>query len=142
MPQNAQKGEFPQDQRGKIKAIAMRATSYAFGEFGLQSLDGGWLIARIDRAGRVTASHFMRGEGRFVHPRLPAKSAAVDPARNRMGKGKGERSSGPPHQGRTWYCSSRRRVRKPRPALPGRAWRQDPFKCRFVTPGRISNITA
>ena len=39
----------------------------AFGEFGLQALEGGWLSAEAIEAGRITAANFIRGEGRLVN---------------------------------------------------------------------------
>jgi large subunit ribosomal protein L16 len=60
------------------------------GEFGLQTLEGGWLSAEAIEAGRVTASHFMRGEGRLYIRVFPHKSITAIPAETRMGKGKGE----------------------------------------------------
>jgi len=62
----------------------------AFGEFGLQSLDSGWLSAESIEAGRVTASHFTRGEGRLYIRVFPHKSITSIPAETRMGMGKGE----------------------------------------------------
>jgi large subunit ribosomal protein L16 len=61
-----------------------------FGDFGLQSLEGGWLSAECIEAGRVTASHFVRGEGRLYIRVFPHKSVTAIPAETRMGKGKGE----------------------------------------------------
>jgi large subunit ribosomal protein L16 len=61
-----------------------------FGEFGLQALDGGWLSAEAIEAGRITATHFVRGEGRLYIRVFPHKSVTAIPAETRMGKGKGE----------------------------------------------------
>jgi large subunit ribosomal protein L16 len=61
-----------------------------FGDFGLQSLEGGWLSAEAIEAGRVTAAHFIRGEGRLYIRVFPHKSVTAIPAETRMGKGKGE----------------------------------------------------
>jgi large subunit ribosomal protein L16 len=61
-----------------------------FGEFGLQSLEGGWLSAEAIEAGRITATHFVRGEGRLYIRVFPHKSVTAIPAETRMGKGKGE----------------------------------------------------
>jgi len=38
----------------------------------------------------MTASHFMRGEGQVVHPRLPAQVGLTSIARNPHGRAKGE----------------------------------------------------
>ena len=90
MPQMPKRVKFRKTQRGKIKGKAMRGNYVAFGEFGLQSLDAGWLSAESIEAGRVTASHFMRGEGRLYIRVFPHKSVTSIPAETRMGKGKGE----------------------------------------------------
>jgi large subunit ribosomal protein L16 len=82
--------KFRKNQRGKIKGKAQRGNYVAMGEFGLQSLESGWLSAEAIEAGRVTASHFMRGEGRLYIRVFPHKSVTAIPAETRMGKGKGE----------------------------------------------------
>lgn len=90
MPQMPKRVKFRKNQRGKIKGNAMRGNYVALGEFGLQSLESGWLSAEAIEAGRVTASHFMRGEGRLYIRVFPHKSVTAIPAETRMGKGKGE----------------------------------------------------
>ena len=82
--------KFRKSQRGKIKGNATRGNFVAYGDFGLQSLDGGWLSAEAIEAGRVTASHAIRGEGRLYIRVFPHKSVTAIPAETRMGKGKGE----------------------------------------------------
>jgi large subunit ribosomal protein L16 len=61
-----------------------------FGDFGLQSVEGGWLSAEAIEAGRITAAHSVRGEGRLYIRVFPHKSVTAIPAETRMGKGKGE----------------------------------------------------
>ena len=56
----------------------------------MRSLDSGWLSAESIEAGRVTASHYMRGEGRLYIRVFPHKSITSIPAETRMGKGKGQ----------------------------------------------------
>ena len=90
MPQMPKRVKFRKSQRGKVKGNASRGNAVSFGEFGLQSLDGGWLSAEAIEAGRVTASHTMRGEGRLYIRVFPHKSVTAIPAETRMGKGKGE----------------------------------------------------
>jgi len=53
-------------------------------------MESGWLSAEAIEAGRVTASHAMRGEGRLYIRVFPHKSVTAIPAETRMGKGKGE----------------------------------------------------
>ena len=82
--------KFRKTQRGKVKGTAQRGNYVAFGDFGLQSLEGGWLSAEAIEAGRVTAAHSIRGEGRLYIRVFPHKSVTAIPAETRMGKGKGE----------------------------------------------------
>src|SRR6202142_1738989 len=90
MPLMPKRVKFRKSQRGKVKGNATRGNTVSFGEFGLQSLEGGWLSAESIEAGRVTAAHFSRGEGRLYIRVFPHKSVTAIPAETRMGKGKGE----------------------------------------------------
>src|SRR5947208_14553218 len=90
MPLMPKRVKFRKSQRGKVRGKAARGNSVAAGEFGLQSLEGGWLSAEAIEAARVTATHFMRGEGRLDIRVFPHKSVTAIPAETRMGKGKGE----------------------------------------------------
>src|SRR5207302_5482393 len=65
MPLMPKRVKFRKSQRGKVKGNATRGNTVSFGEFGLQSMEGGWLSAEAIEAGRVTAAHFSRGEGRL-----------------------------------------------------------------------------
>jgi large subunit ribosomal protein L16 len=82
--------KFRKTQRGIVRGTAQRGNYVAFGDFGLQSLEGGWLSAEAIEAGRVTAAHSIRGEGRLYIRVFPHKSVTAIPAETRMGKGKGE----------------------------------------------------
>lgn len=90
MPQMPKRVKYRKSQRGKVKGNASRGNKVTFGEFGLQALEGGWLSAEAIEAGRVTATHFVRGEGRLYIRVFPHKSITAIPAETRMGKGKGE----------------------------------------------------
>ena len=82
--------KFRKSQRGTVKGNATRGNRVSFGEWGLQSLEGGWLSAEAIEAGRITATHSVRGEGRLYIRVFPHKSITAIPAETRMGKGKGE----------------------------------------------------
>ncbi len=90
MPLMPKRVKFRKSQRGKIKGNAQRGNIVSYGEFGLQSLEGGWLSAEAIEAGRITATHSVRGEGRLYIRVFPHKSITAIPAETRMGKGKGE----------------------------------------------------
>src|SRR5258707_9670812 len=90
MPLMPKRVKFRKSQRGKVKGNAQRGNKVSYGEFGLQSLEGGWLSAEAIESGRITATHFVRGEGRLFIRVFPHKSITAIPAETRMGKGKGE----------------------------------------------------
>lgn len=77
-------------QRGNARGNATRGNFVVFGDFGLQSLDRGWISAQQIEAGRVAAGHFLRGDGRVYIRIFPDKPISSKPAETRMGKGKGE----------------------------------------------------
>ena len=81
--------KFRKTQRGVIRGNATRGNTVAFGDFGLQALQGGWLKATVLEAGRVAA---VRGapEGRVYIRVFPHKSVTSTPEETRMGTGKGE----------------------------------------------------
>ena len=82
--------KYRKNQRGKVRGDAQRGNFVAYGEYGLQSLESGWLSAEVIEAGRVTAAQYVRGEGRLYIRVFPHKSVSSIPAETRMGKGKGE----------------------------------------------------
>lgn len=77
-------------QRGRIRGIATRGNTLAFGEFGIQSLGKGWVDARQIEAGRVALTHFLGTVGKVWIRIFPHKPITKKPAESRMGKGKGE----------------------------------------------------
>jgi large subunit ribosomal protein L16 len=77
-------------QRGRIKGNATRGNTVAFGDFGLQATEGGWVSAQTIEAGRIAAQQYIRGEGRLYIRIFPHKSVTSIPLETRMGKGKGE----------------------------------------------------
>ncbi len=90
MPLMPKRVKYRKSQRGKVRGNATRGNTVSYGEFGLQSLESGWLTAEAIEAGRVTATHSIRGEGRLYIRVFPHKSVTAIPAETRMGKGKGE----------------------------------------------------
>ena len=90
MPLMPKRVKYRKSQRGKVKGNASRGNRVAFGDFGLQALEPGWLSAQAIEAGRVTVTHAIRGEGRLYIRVFPHKSVTAIPLETRMGKGKGE----------------------------------------------------
>jgi large subunit ribosomal protein L16 len=77
-------------QRGRIRGNATRGNTVAFGDFGLQAMQPGWLSAQTIEAGRVAAAQYLRNEGRLYIRVFPHKPITSIPLETRMGKGKGE----------------------------------------------------
>ena len=82
--------KFRKSQKGRVRGNATRGNYVAFGEFGLQSLESGKISAQTIEAGRVVASHAVKGGGKLFIRIFPHKSVTAIPAETRMGKGKGE----------------------------------------------------
>lgn len=82
--------KFRKTHRGRIKGKATRGNTLAMGEYGLQSLESGWVSAEELEAGRVASSHFLGKAGRLFIRVFPHKSVTAKPIETRMGKGKGE----------------------------------------------------
>ncbi|HTN73783.1 MAG TPA: 50S ribosomal protein L16 [Pirellulaceae bacterium] len=77
-------------QRGRIKGEATRGNRVVFGDYGLQTMMGGWIKATTIEAGRIAAQQYIRGEGRLYVRVFPHKSVTSKPLEVRMGSGKGE----------------------------------------------------
>jgi large subunit ribosomal protein L16 len=82
--------KFRKQQRGMMRGVATRGNYVAFGEFGLQCLDMGWLSARQIEAGRVAAAHFLQREGKVYTRVFPDKPISKKPLETRQGGGKAE----------------------------------------------------
>ena len=90
MPMMPKRVKFRKSQRGKMRGNATRGNTVAFGEYGLMTLEAGWITARQIEAARVAASHFLQREGRLFIRIFPHKPVSGKPLETRMGKGKGE----------------------------------------------------
>lgn len=73
-----------------MKGNACRSNVVAFGEYGLQALEPGWIKGKSIEAGRVAATHFLHREGKVYMRIFPHKPVSSKPLETRMGKGKGE----------------------------------------------------
>src|SRR5438445_8067170 len=76
-------------QKGRRKGTAWRGSGLAFGDFGLQATDRGWLTAREIEAARVALTRHIKRGGRVWTRIFPDKPLTKKPAETRMGKGKG-----------------------------------------------------
>ena len=90
MPLMPKRVVYRKQQRGQVRGVATRCNYVAFGQFGLQCLEAGWLTARQIEAGRVAASHFLQREGKIYLRVFPDKPVSKKPLETRMGTGKAE----------------------------------------------------
>ena len=81
--------KFRKTFKGRTKGIAARGNTVAFGEFGLMSLDPGWVTNRQIEASRVAMTREMKRGGKVWIRIFPDKPITQKPAETRMGKGKG-----------------------------------------------------
>lgn len=82
--------KWRKSQRGKVRGVANKGNTVAFGEYGLQCLGVGWITARQIEAGRVAATHYLHREGKVYVRIFPHKPVSAKPLETRMGKGKGD----------------------------------------------------
>jgi large subunit ribosomal protein L16 len=81
--------KFRKQFKGRTKGIAARGNTVAFGEFGLMSLEPGWITNRQIEASRVAMTREMKRGGKVWIRIFPDKPVTKKPAETRMGKGKG-----------------------------------------------------
>lgn len=83
------KTKFRKMQRRRVRGVAERGNTLHFGDYGLQSLECGWLKTKqIESARRAITHHLKRG-GKVWLRVLADKSYSARPAETRMGSGKG-----------------------------------------------------
>ncbi|MEE8174237.1 MAG: 50S ribosomal protein L16 [Dehalococcoidia bacterium] len=75
--------------RGRRRGMAVRGSSIAFGECGLQALETNWLTSRQIEAARRAITHHIRRGGKVWIRAFPDKPVTSKPAETRMGGGKG-----------------------------------------------------
>ncbi|MFN4284716.1 MAG: 50S ribosomal protein L16 [Lacibacter sp.] len=76
-------------QKGRIRAVAKRGTSIAFGSYALKALEPVWLTNRQIESARQAMTRAMKREGNVWIRVFPDKVITRKPAEVRMGKGKG-----------------------------------------------------
>ena len=81
--------KFRKTFKGRTRGIARRGNTVSFGEYGLMSLDPGWITNRQIEAARVAMSRAMKRGGKVWIRIFPDKPITKKPAETRMGKGKG-----------------------------------------------------
>jgi large subunit ribosomal protein L16 len=83
------KVKFRKQQRGRRAGKAWTGSTLSFGDYGLKSLQAGWVTSRQIEAARVTITRHMKRGGKLWIRIFPDKPVTKKPAETRMGKGKG-----------------------------------------------------
>lgn len=89
MPLMPKRTKHRKVQRGSRKGCAKGGTELAFGEYGLKSVERGWLKATQIEACRVAINRHMKRKGKLWIRVFPDKPVTAKPIEVRMGKGKG-----------------------------------------------------
>lgn len=76
-------------QKGRIREVAKRGSTIAFGSFALKALEPIWLTNRQIEAARQALTRAMKREGNVWIRVFPDKPITRKPLEVRMGKGKG-----------------------------------------------------
>ncbi len=76
-------------QRGRRTGLAKGGTKIAFGDYGIQALEAGWITNRQIEAARIAMTRHIRRGGKVWINVFPDKPVTQKPAETRMGSGKG-----------------------------------------------------
>jgi large subunit ribosomal protein L16 len=120
--------------RGRLKGVSKGGTNLAFGEYGIQAMEPGWITARQIEAARIAMTRRTRRGGKVWINIFPDRPVTQKPAETRMGSGKGN----PEHwvavvrPGRVLFELSYPNQTVAREALD-RAIQKLPIKARIIT---------
>ncbi len=81
--------KFRKQMKGRVRGVATRGQTVAFGHYGLQATEAGWVSNRQIEAARVAMTREMKRGGKLWIRIFPDKPITKKPAETRMGKGKG-----------------------------------------------------
>jgi large subunit ribosomal protein L16 len=81
--------KFRKQFKGRMNGLSQRGNTVAFGTFGLQALEPGWVTSRQIEAARVALTRHIKRGGKVWIRIFPDKPITKKPAETRMGKGKG-----------------------------------------------------
>ena len=83
------KTKFRRQHRGRRAGTSTGQTAVQFGDYGLKSLEAGWITNRQIEAARIAATRKIRRSGKVWINLFPDKPVTKKPAETRMGSGKG-----------------------------------------------------
>ncbi|WP_373552934.1 50S ribosomal protein L16 [Haliscomenobacter sp.] len=80
---------YRKQQKGRMKGLAIKGGTIAFGTFGLKAITGARLTNRQIESARIAMTRSMKREGKVWIRIFPDKPITKKPQEVRMGKGKG-----------------------------------------------------
>jgi large subunit ribosomal protein L16 len=83
------KVKFRKMQKGRMRGKAQKGSKLNFGDFGLKTLEPGYITDRQIEAARVAMTRHVKRGGKIWIRMFPDKPITKKPAETRMGKGKG-----------------------------------------------------
>src|SRR5215831_10847394 len=83
------KTKFRKVHRGRRRGVSSGQTAVQAGDYGLKSLDAGWITNRQIEAARIAMTRKIKRGGKVWINVFPDKPVTQKPAETRMGKGKG-----------------------------------------------------
>lgn len=81
--------KWRKQQRGNMRGMAKGGTAVSFGDYGLQTMEPGWITSRQIEAARVAMTRHIKRGGKVWITIFPNKPVTQKPAETRMGSGKG-----------------------------------------------------
>jgi large subunit ribosomal protein L16 len=75
--------------KGRMTGTAQRGAEISFGEYGLKTLEPGWITDRQIEAARIAMTRHIKRGGKVWIRMFPDKPITKKPDETRMGKGKG-----------------------------------------------------
>ena len=83
------KTKYRKAQKGRMSGQAKGGDSVAFGDYGIQAVQCGWITSRQIEAARIAITRHVKRGGKVYIRIFPDKPITKKPAETRMGKGKG-----------------------------------------------------
>jgi len=81
--------KFRKMHKGRMPGRAYRGSDLTYGEYGLMSLQPGWITSRQIEAARIAMTRHIKRGGKIWIRIFPDKPITKKPAETRMGTGKG-----------------------------------------------------
>ena len=75
--------------RGRMTGVATRGNKVAYGDFGIQAMEPGWITGNQIEAARIAMTRYTKRGGQVWIKIFPDKPVTKKPAETRMGSGKG-----------------------------------------------------